>query len=192
MAEQERILTTHDHQRCIYPGCSEVSKRRGFCSKHYQTFKSREDALNRFNRPRMSGRKDDVAAIYFIGAPEMEPIKIGRSKDPVQRMTQMQTGSPYQLRLFGALYGRKDAIVALEWEVQRALTEFGYHVSGEWFDTDPEDAIAVAQKCADIYDLRVKEPEPFARDLESYFGIGDDRVSQYQEILDKVCIAIEG
>lgn len=186
MADDEFIAKKLLHQRCIYPGCSDMSARRGFCSRHYQTFKAREDALNRFNQHRMAGKKDEIAALYVIGSLEMEPVKVGRSYNPVQRVQAMQCGCPYRLYVFGALYGRRDAIIALEWETHRALTEFGFHVSGEWFDAPPQDTLAVARKCADMYDLKVKEPREFRKDLESYFARWSDEIRQAEQTLDLV------
>ena len=186
MADDYFTAKKLEHQRCIYPGCSDASSRRGFCSKHYKTFKTREDAFARFNRPRMAGKKDEISALYVVGSVEMEPVKVGRSYNPVQRMKDMQCGCPYRLHVFGALYGRRDAIIALEWETHKALAEFGFHVAGEWFDAPPHDALAVAIKCAEMYDLRVSEPRAFRSKLETFFPPWSEEIRKAEQTLDLV------
>lgn len=88
--------------------------------------------------------------IYVIGAPEMAYVKVGRAKTVRTRFEQMQTGMPYRLRIFGAIFMPKWASVVVEWEAHQALTEMGFHFRGEWFDIDPADALAVVSKCADL------------------------------------------
>lgn len=171
MANEILKLKQDKHQRCIYPGCSDKAKRRGFCTRHYQSFKRREDAFRRYNeRHRMAGKADEIAALYIIGSHEMEPIKVGMSNNPIYRLEQMQCGCPYQMFVFGALYARRDAIVALEYETHKALTDIGFHVRGEWFEADPDDALLVAKKCADMFDIKVWEPQNFRQnELETFY-----------------------
>jgi hypothetical protein len=178
---------TKRHLRCIYPGCSDMAAVRGFCSAHYQAFKAREDALVRFNRPRMAGETHELSSVYVIGSLEMEPVKIGRSLNPLQRMKEMQTGCPYRLYVFGALYGRKDAIIALEWETHRVLSEFGFRVGGEWFEVAPDDALAAAKKCSDLFGLRAMAPAEFRKEqLPIYFEPGSYGHLNTGTILDLV------
>lgn len=188
MAKTKITICLNDHQLCNYPGCEDLPKRRGYCTKHYQSFKKREDALYRYNQPRVAGKYDEMAALYFIGSQEMEFVKIGWSTSPIDRLATMQTGCPYTMRLYMALFSRKDIIIALEWETHRALTEMGYHYRGEWFEANADDAVAVARKCADMYGLVVSDAKDAKRNMDRYYplhGKQEDRMKA-ERMLDLV------
>jgi hypothetical protein len=72
--------------------------------------------------------------VYFVQAGEDGPIKIGRTTgDPIRRLKDLQTASPYTLRLIGVK------------ETSETLTERLVHqrfahlsLSGEWFSPAPD------------------------------------------------------
>jgi hypothetical protein len=72
--------------------------------------------------------------VYAIGHPH-EFVKIGRSKNPTQRLKSHQTSCPYNLYLVTAVP------VDDSDEVEKRLHErwSDKQVRGEWFDIDPED-----------------------------------------------------
>jgi hypothetical protein len=78
------------------------------------------------------------------------PIKIGISKDPEQRVIDLQTGSPYPLVLFGFFQvGSYATARMLEFTVHAALASG--RLLGEWFAVSPEDAQrTIADKAADL------------------------------------------
>jgi len=66
--------------------------------------------------------------IYFIGCPGAKEVKIGRSKNPGQRLKTLQTSSPEKLYLYGYFLEKDD------------ITEKNVHhkfkhlrKTGEWF-----------------------------------------------------------
>jgi hypothetical protein len=66
-------------------------------------------------------------AVYFIRAGENGPVKIGRAKNPSQRMAILQTSHWQELRLMRAIEGR----ASLESALHRHYR--GLHIRGEWF-----------------------------------------------------------
>src|SRR5262249_23019882 len=81
-----------------------------------------------------------VEYIYIIGAPEIRPVKIGRSIDPSRRISRLQTGSPFPLKVLWQHAGD----VVLEIALHRELGS--YRVHGEWFDFGERDAVAVVSE----------------------------------------------
>ena len=65
--------------------------------------------------------------IYFIQCGENGPIKIGQSDNPKERLEQLQTGSPYKLKLLWVYKGDQFT----EQEIQDKFTLL--HIRGEWF-----------------------------------------------------------
>lgn len=100
-------------------------------------------------------------AVYIIGAEELIPIKIGRTKDVWRRIEQMQTGNPYRLNLYGAFWGKKAAVYSLEWHVHKVLREFGLCESGEWFSVEPEIAEELVRKIIKDRGLSLMEIDAF-------------------------------
>lgn len=70
--------------------------------------------------------------LYIIQSDVTGAFKIGRSKDPVKRLKQLQTGSPYKLKLICVLHeqGKKEK------DLHKRLNESGRRCKGEWFDFD--------------------------------------------------------
>lgn len=65
----------------------------------------------------------------------------------------MQTGSPFKLRLFGAMFAHEKIIFLAETEMHRLLTEFGFHIRGEWFDAPVDDTLRLMEKVSEKYGL---------------------------------------
>lgn len=69
-----------------------------------------------------------VGAVYFIRNDELDCIKIGHSREPYTRLSNLQVGSPSPLRIVG--------LIAAEAKIEPVIHE--YHVfgrrRGEWFD----------------------------------------------------------
>ena len=66
--------------------------------------------------------------IYFIGSLESGTVKIGRSDNPEKRLTELQTGNPHKLVLYGVI---ENVSQELESELHRILDPF--RLEGEWF-----------------------------------------------------------
>ena len=70
--------------------------------------------------------------LYIIQSDVSGAIKIGISKNPKNRMRQLQTGSPYKLKLLTIVNGRGD----LERSLHESLNSYKKACKGEWFDFD--------------------------------------------------------
>lgn len=87
-----------------------------------------EAALARCGQPREFKRSRLDSGVYFIQAGTDGPIKIGYAASVADRLSQIQTCNPIELRLLGVVRG---AARGLEMLLHR---EFGdAHVRGEWF-----------------------------------------------------------
>lgn len=69
--------------------------------------------------------------VYIIHAIGTSRIKIGHSVEPEKRLKELQTGSPYKLRLIESWPGTK----ADERRAHTCLSQ--YRQTGEWFDVPP-------------------------------------------------------
>lgn len=88
---------------------------------------------------------DEREYVYAIGHPEGF-VKIGRSKDPQQRLNALQTSSPYDLWLVAQLPA--DDGSSLEAELHDSLEP--KRVRGEWFEldyTDFDDLVDLMRMC---------------------------------------------
>ena len=69
-------------------------------------------------------------SVYFIQSGEQGHIKIGQSSDPIQRIVNLQTGSPIKLNLL-AIAENHD-----EFEIHKKFSHL--RSRGEWFESDAE------------------------------------------------------
>jgi hypothetical protein len=69
-------------------------------------------------------------SLYIIQSDKSGAIKIGRSKNPQQRLKQLQTGSPFRLKILLILEGKG----SIEKQLHRRLNEYKQDCKGEWFD----------------------------------------------------------
>jgi hypothetical protein len=70
--------------------------------------------------------------LYVIQTDITGAIKIGISNNPKRRLRQLQTGSPYKLKLLTIVTGRGD----LERSLHASLKPYKKACKGEWFDFD--------------------------------------------------------
>ena len=68
--------------------------------------------------------------LYVVQSDVSGAIKIGRSKNPEKRLKQLQTGSPYKLRLLASVRNKG----LLEKSLHESLRPFKQACKGEWFD----------------------------------------------------------
>jgi hypothetical protein len=108
------------HHRCVVDGCDERAFRAERCREHYQAYKDHHGA----NR--------SVWFIYAIKAPN-NLIKIGRAKNPKERLASLQIGSPVKLELLACVKARW----SLEGQLHKLLAAYRSH--GEWFK--PHDSV---------------------------------------------------
>jgi hypothetical protein len=76
--------------------------------------------------------------LYAIGWSEQGPLKLGRSSDPQARLSALQTGCPYTLKVLATghivrrMYSRHWGGLAIERALHRQLKD--KRIRGEWFD----------------------------------------------------------
>lgn len=68
--------------------------------------------------------------LYIIQSDVTGDFKIGRSKQPNKRLFQLQTGSPYKLKIILVLKGMGH----LEKQLHRQIKSNSRKCKGEWFD----------------------------------------------------------
>lgn len=85
------------------------------------------------NSTRSKMKIDPYGVVYFIGAAESGPVKIGFTTDKSveSRLAQLQTGSHEKLFVLGAV----DAGPAVERAIHNVLST--HLVRGEWFEREP-------------------------------------------------------
>src|SRR5262245_38436826 len=86
--------------------------------------------------------------VYVIHAAGTNRIKLGVSEQPLKRLRELQTGSPYQLRLIAQWPGNR----LLETTLHERLG--AYRVSGEWFEVPPFIGMLIFQ----IVHEQIKKP----------------------------------
>jgi hypothetical protein len=109
------------------------------------------------------------------------PVKVGFSRRPVGRLTDLQISSPIELRfhLVCWLADKKEAI-ALEQRCHQMLIQSGRHLRSEWFNIPPIEAAKVIDRASlDVACNMVPHKElvrrfPSSKDpLAGYFWTGD-------------------
>lgn len=83
------------------------------------------DYLERKKRGRNS--EDRFGKVYFIGNLDYKLVKIGFSKDPIERVKSLQTGCPFPIELFHQSRGTRED----ETKLHKLYTDL--RVNGEWF-----------------------------------------------------------
>ena len=73
----------------------------------------------------------DMDYVYFIQAIESNFVKIGSAKNIEKRLSNLQVGCPFELKLINYIYGRSQ-------EVNLHKRFQAYHVRGEWFTLEGE------------------------------------------------------
>jgi len=73
--------------------------------------------------------------VYFIKAGKKGAIKIGKSNHPEKRLSELQTGNPYKLKLVAYIHceTEKDAF-DMEKKMHRVFRK--RRLNGEWFHSD--------------------------------------------------------
>lgn len=84
---------------------------------------------------------DPERQLYVFGSDADKHVRIGVSRDPAKRLSSMQTGNPYKLKIL-LLHPADDP--ALEADVHRHLALF--RVNGEWFDFGAADPVVMVEK----------------------------------------------
>lgn len=72
--------------------------------------------------------------LYIIQSDVNGCIKVGRADDPTARLYQLQTGSPYRLKLLKVIWGGGD----IERTLHKQLQKHGLRIrkDGEWFTSN--------------------------------------------------------
>jgi len=72
-------------------------------------------------------KSKDIEFVYFVGNIEHGVCKIGNSISPHKRISSIQTGCPFEIKMFGFINGTKK-------DEKKFHNKFAKHrISGEWF-----------------------------------------------------------
>ena len=167
----ENILNRHARAKqvakaqCNYPCCWAKAIKRGMCDYHYKIWVRTEEARAAIQAPGRNVRFEDMSAIYVIGYLETSYVKIGISCDVKSRISTMQTGCPYSMLPFAAMFSGREEVLLLEALTHRTLIEVGMEFRGEWFEVPPVDAVAVIEKLAKKNDITLAGPQQMVTKL---------------------------
>ncbi|MDT1061184.1 GIY-YIG nuclease family protein [Paracoccus sp. CPCC 101403] len=176
---------------CRYPRCGDSLRALGLCEKHYQRYKSVETYFSKAQAD--EGNPDPYTwhCVYVVGSLEVPILKVGRAKEIWSRVNYMQCGNPHPIRVFGAFFGKPAAVVSLEWEAHKTMTDLDLHHQGEWFHVSGRDANAVIQKLAKQRNLRVCGIEEYRRIIRNT-GWSIHKEPGWDEKLERAWLSYEG
>lgn len=109
--------------------------------------------------------------LYVIGSDEFDPVKIGVTSNVFNRVTQLQAGNPFLLKVF--LQVDHDRAFLLEKYIHQSLKE--HNLRGEWFLISPD-----KQKTLKIIQHLVVQFEPSAPTPRRYgeWTVRGDRMAR--------------
>lgn len=96
--------------------------------------------------------------VYVIHAVGTNRVKIGYSADPANRLSELQTASPFPLDLVGTRPGTPD----MERGLHRHL--YKHHRVGEWFEIEPKQALRIVESFIHISENERREAEDKRRE----------------------------
>ncbi len=108
-----------------------------------------------------------MAFVYVIQATGTNRIKLGYSIQPEQRLKELQTGSPYKLKMLAQWPGTR----YMESQLHRALA--AYRQDGEWFEVPPFAGMLIWQivkQCDRVPSLLKRPPQLGRPYVESVKG----------------------
>lgn len=133
--------------QCRFPNCwADVDSKVFFCGEH-EEYRDLERDLFSYST-NSKGETEPLTGVYVVGSTKVGAIKIGIASDVMSRLSQIQTGFPFRLAVYGALFTQRRVAAQIERAAHDKLKEFGFHLNGEWFDVDPDDAIRLVKKVA--------------------------------------------
>ena len=88
-----------------------------------------------------SGDPNSSGYVYVIGFDEAEIVKIGSAISIGMRLTQLQGGCPFELKLLAAVSIYEAQPLLVEFAAHSIAREMGAHIRGEWFELSVNDAL---------------------------------------------------
>lgn len=124
--------------------------------------------------------------VYVIGA-EVGPVKIGLSWNPEMRLSELQTGNPYPLKIFGTIPVKNHLSAEVERRVHAIFAKC--RMSGEWFSCSPDAAlrsigiVAVELGAAEV--SKASKENPLVAKLKQEVRVLEERVRELESSLEK-------
>lgn len=115
----------------------------------------------------MTGVSVYIFAPFGRDMEPMRPVKIGIAGDVEKRIAAVQTGSPKRLKIIG-LFDTPNREIARKFELAFHKYYADKRLSGEWFDVDPIDALALACNSFRVHltNMAPQFEDPLERHLE--------------------------
>lgn len=135
----------------------------------------------------LAPRDDDDQYVYIIGQLSADyevvgPVKVGISNNPVSRVAALQTGSSARLVLVGryAFWRRRHAMA-----VERVFHEAcaSHRLQGEWFDMEPDSAVAFMAVNIQNFVTQVLQPDETG---DFFFAMGHIGLPGFNYDLDGI------
>lgn len=99
------------------------------------------------------GDAESLGYVYVIGFDEAEIVKIGSARSVGSRLSSLQGGSPFELKLLAAVSVYSDEPHHVEFAAHKLACEF--RIRGEWFELGVDDALRAILKAARNKKIRV-------------------------------------
>ncbi len=81
--------------------------------------------------------------VYLIKSQNRPVVKIGKAKDPIERVKQIQTGSPDLLYLYAAIYSENSVLLESQFHTLLAND----WIRGEWFNFTKDTEAIIYKYC---------------------------------------------
>ena len=160
---------------CGYPACfGQARGATGYCSTH-ESERVRQAALKAI-ADRQTCHPDAYHSIYVVGAKELPYVKIGKATNVYKRVSEMQTGMPYKMMIWGVRFAPRGTVTKFELEVHSVAKKLGLHHRGEWFEVGPIDALGIIDKVASLAEVSLMDVGDYwdvrSNSIDSASGIG--------------------
>lgn len=162
---------------CRHIACLSMQARDGYCEKHARSYYAMRERqrVRRSDRPAIH----EYEYIYVMSSPDLNAIKVGRSKDPCARRKELNIALPFELDIKIAMGGHYSDIVLLEWKAHDLMKAMGMHVRGEWFSASVSEAMVVLNECAKDGMMHLETP----RNLER---LSNESMAQFASSFDEL------
>lgn len=91
---------------------------------------------------------DGNSCLYAIRMGPLPYVKIGRSRQPYVRMSEVQTGSAFDLLMLGFIEALHSEVVSMEATIHRRLKASGASGVGEWWGIEDDMAMRLLRWAA--------------------------------------------
>lgn len=176
------FISPNFYRVCHLPGCG-LDVANGvehFCSSHRSLDQLRNVLFGQHGL--LVPERIPLTAVYLVGSRKAGAVKVGVADNVHERVAALQTGAPFRIEVFGAIYTLREHAFRIERATHDKLREFDFHLSGEWFDAEPEDVYRLIAKMADAQGLAWLSPGKYLDLIVNPSGLFADVTHYPQDV----------